>query len=269
MSETVPVVRFEKVVKRFGESTIVEELDFRVDRGENVAILGTSGTGKSVLLKLLIGLLRPDDGEIWLFGEPTSGLSEEEFAPLRRRMGMVFQSGALFDSMSVYENVAFPAREAGIQDEAEIERIVAERLEWVDLAGTQEKQPSELSGGMRKRVALARTLSVDPELVLYDEPTTGLDPLTGRRVSMLIHDLDKKLSSTSITVTHDVVCARTVAERWCYLSGGQVLADGRPADLFDAAEVEVREFLADFRAVEAVDRSGEEGSAAREGGRVG
>jgi phospholipid/cholesterol/gamma-HCH transport system ATP-binding protein len=247
MTDSDCVVRFEGVKKSFGSTTVLDALDFRVERGENVAILGTSGTGKSVLLKLIIGLLRPDEGEIFLWGQPTSSLSEREMEPLRRRMGMVFQSGALFDSVSVFDNLAFPLREFGGVTEERIAEIVVERLEWVGLTGTAEQQPSELSGGMRKRVALARTLTVDPELILYDEPTTGLDPLNGRRVSTLIQNLDRKLESTSIVVTHDLACARTVASRWCYLSGGSVLVDGSPSEVLASRSDEVREFLADFQ----------------------
>ena len=246
MSDSDCVVRFEGVRKSFGSTTVLDGLDLRVERGENVAILGISGTGKSVLLKLIIGLLRPDEGEIFLWGQPTSSLSDSEMAPFRRRMGMVFQSGALFDSVSVFENLAFPLRELGGVPEERLGAIVAERLEWVGLTGTADQMPSELSGGMRKRVALARTLMVDPELILYDEPTTGLDPLTGRRVSTLIQELDRKLESTSIVVTHDMACARTVAGRWCYLSQGRVIADGSVREVLASRVEEVREFLADF-----------------------
>ena len=161
-------------------------------------------------------------------------------------MGMVFQAGALFDSMTVYDNLAFPLVENGVTDEEAISAGVRERLEWVNLAGAEDKFPSELSGGMRKRVALARTLAADPELILYDEPTTGLDPLTSRKISSMIHDIDQRVKSTSIVVTHDLACARKVAGRWCYLSGGKLLADGTPDELFASDNQEVRGFLRDI-----------------------
>ena len=245
MTEPEILVRLDKVSKAFGDVKVLDCLDLEVRRGENVAVLGQSGSGKSVLLKLIIGLLELDDGEIHLWGQPIRSLSEEEMGPLRRRMGFLFQSGALFDSMSVFDNVAFPLVENGYTgDDADLEGRVEQLLEWVDLPGTGSKRPSELSGGMRKRVALARTLAVRPELILYDEATTGLDPVTGRRISCLIRDTAKRLNSTSIVVTHDVDCARTVADRWTFLHGGRILADGTPSELFESRDPEVQAFLA-------------------------
>ncbi len=237
------VLRVEGLKKRFGKNVVLDGIDLRLETGENLAVLGKSGSGKSVLLKIITGLLEPDDGRVFLWGMPTEGLSEEEWFPLRRRMGLVFQSGALFDSMSVLDNVAFPLRERRVSSESEILRVAVERLEWVNLPGTGHLSPSELSGGMRRRVALARTLAAAPEFVLYDEPTTGLDPITGRKISRLMRDLDRKLSSTSILVTHDIDCARTVSSRWAYLSEGRVLADGAPGEFFSSPHAEVREFL--------------------------
>jgi phospholipid/cholesterol/gamma-HCH transport system ATP-binding protein len=156
---------------------------------------------------------------------------------------MVFQAGALFDSMSVHDNIAFPLRERGAHGEEEIRRIVEERLEWVDLAGQGDRPPSELSGGMRRRVALARTLAADPEFILYDEPTTGLDPLTARKMSDLMHNLDRKLRSTSVLVTHDIACARRVSARWAYLYEGRVVIDAAPEDVLSSGLPEVEEFF--------------------------
>ena len=247
--------------KSFGPLKVMDGLDFTLSRGENVAILGQSGSGKSVLLKVIIGLLDPDEGEVSLWGRPIAGLEEGELNALRRRMGMVFQSGALFDSMTVFENLSFPLVEYGVTDEEHLKKVVRERLAWVDLSGIEDQFPSELSGGMRKRVALARTLAADPELILYDEPTTGLDPLTSRKISSMIHDIDERVKSTSIVVTHDLDCARKVAGRWCYLSGGRILADGTPDELFKSSNEEVRSFLRDISVNQGSDsRTAETGS---------
>lgn len=241
--EKPAVLRVVGLKKRFGKKVVLDGLNLQLLRGENLVILGKSGTGKSVLLKLLTGLLEPDEGQIFLWGQPTDDLSEDDWVPLRRRMGFVFQSGALFDSLSVLENVAFPLREKNSLKEAEIVRIAEERLEWVSLAGIGPLRPSELSGGMRRRVAIARTLASNPELLLYDEPTSGLDPITGRKISRLMRNMDRKLSSTSILVTHDLDCARTVSTRWAYLAEGRVLCDGTPDTFLSSPHPEVREFL--------------------------
>jgi phospholipid/cholesterol/gamma-HCH transport system ATP-binding protein len=238
------VVRLESVSKRFGKKVVLDRLSLTLREGEDLAILGKSGSGKSVLLKLITGLLKPDQGRLYLWGQPTEGLGEVGWGPLRRRMGLVFQSGALFDSLSVFENIAFPLRERKTCSEAEIRRLVEERLQWVHLAGAGQLAISELSGGMRRRVALARTLAGSPELMLYDEPTTGLDPITGRKVSSLMRDVDRKLKTSSILVTHDLDCSRTVSSRWAYLAGGSVLADGSPDEFLRSQHAEIREFLA-------------------------
>ncbi len=230
-SPVVEVLRIAGVSKSLGGQPVLTGVDLCVREGDNLAILGRSGSGKSVLLRLIAGLLVPDEGEIYLWGQPTSGLSEDEWRPLRRRMGVVFQSGALFDSMSVFDNVAFPLRERGDLAEDDVRVRVLERLAWVDLAESADKPPSELSGGMRRRVALARTLADGPEFVLYDEPTTGLDPLTGRSISLLMQKLDKKLESTSIIVTHDLQSAELVATRWAYLADGRIAAEGTRTEL--------------------------------------
>ena len=195
------------------------------------------------MLRIIVGLIQPDHGQVMLWGRPTDGLSEEEWTPFRRRTGMVFQSGALFDSMTVFDNIAFPLRERERYTEGEIRDLVEECLDWVELPGVGDRLPSQLSGGMRRRVALARTLVYRPEFILYDEPTTGLDPLTARKISFLMQDLDRKMNSTSILVTHDIHTARIVSSRWAYLSGGSVLADGAPDELAESGDAELREFL--------------------------
>ncbi|MBI4604098.1 MAG: ATP-binding cassette domain-containing protein [Planctomycetes bacterium] len=174
------VLRLEGIAKSFGPKAVLDGVSLALRQGEHLAILGKSGSGKSVLLKVVTGLMEPDAGLLHLWGQPVLGLPEDAWVPFRRRMGMVFQSGALFDSMSVFDNIAFPLRELKIHCEDEIRGIVDERLEWVGLAGAGPLAVSELSGGMRRRVARARTLAGGPELILYDEPTTGLDPITGR-----------------------------------------------------------------------------------------
>ena len=237
------ILRVEGLRVAFGDKVVLDGLDLTLREGETLAVLGKSGIGKSVLLKVITGLILPTAGRVALWGTEIDGLSEDAWGPLRRRMGMVFQAGALFDSMSVFENVAFPLRERKGIPEEEIERIVQERLEWVELRDTQDLAVAQLSGGMRRRLAVARTLAADPKFILYDEPTTGLDPVTGRKIALLMRDLDKKLGSTAIIVTHDIECARTVASRWAYLSQGRLVADGSPDDLFRSEDPEVREFL--------------------------
>jgi phospholipid/cholesterol/gamma-HCH transport system ATP-binding protein len=237
------ILRVSRVSKSFGGQKVLDELDLSVRAGENLAIIGKSGTGKSVLLRIINGLMPADEGTLLLWGQPTGGLTEEEWVPLRRRMGMVFQSGALFDSMTVFDNIAFPLRERDAWSADEIRGLVEERLEWVELPGIGEQYPSQLSGGMRRRVALARTLAYSPEFILYDEPTTGLDPLTAQKISVLMRNLDTRMRSTSILVTHDIQSARIVSSRWAYLSAGKVLADGTPEELEHGPEGEVREFL--------------------------
>jgi len=241
--EAADVLRAEGITKRFGENTVLSGVDLRLRAGENLAILGKSGIGKSVFLKMVTGLLQPDSGSLSLWGESMDGLTDDEWRPFRLRLGMVFQSGALFDSMSVYDNVAFPLRARGDRGEREIRDVVEERLEWVELPDTAGRSPSELSGGMRRRIALARTLAVNPEFLLYDEPTAGLDPVTARKMAELMHNLDKKLRSTSILVTHDIECARQVSSRWAYLSAGRFLIDAAPEDVLASEIPEVQEFF--------------------------
>jgi phospholipid/cholesterol/gamma-HCH transport system ATP-binding protein len=193
----------------------------KIRKGEVLCVLGPSGTGKSVTLRHINGLEHPDKGDVRVFGQSVVGLSEEALSPVRRRVAMLFQGGALFDSMDVEENVAFPVREHTKKSDAEVADLVAEKLLMVGLPGTQKKMPSELSGGMRKRVALARSIALEPEIIMYDEPTTGLDPLTSEKIAQLIADLNARLQITSIAVTHDVVAARTIADRIAFLHQGR------------------------------------------------
>jgi len=216
-----PIVTFDNVWKRYGGKDILAGANLRITRGEVVCILGPSGTGKSVALRHINGLTQPDDGEVQVFGESIAGLSEEQLSPIRRRVAMLFQGGALFDSMNVEQNIAFPVVEHTDKSPEEISAIVSEKLTMVGLPGIHRKMPSELSGGMRKRVALARSIALEPEIILYDEPTTGLDPVSSEKIAQLIVDLNVRLQTTSVVVTHDVVTARTVSDRVAFLYQGR------------------------------------------------
>jgi phospholipid/cholesterol/gamma-HCH transport system ATP-binding protein len=215
------IVEFDNVWKRYGGKEILAGVNLNIRRGEIVCILGPSGTGKSVALRHINGLTKPDDGDVRVFGQSVVPLSEEQLSPIRRRLAMLFQGGALFDSMNVERNVGFPLREHTEKSPKEIAETVAEKLAMVGLPGTQRKMPSELSGGMRKRVALARSIALEPEIILYDEPTTGLDPLTSEKIGQLIVDINHRIRTTSVVVTHDIVMARTVANRIAFLHQGR------------------------------------------------
>ena len=215
------IVEFTNVWKRYGGKDILAGVNLQIRRGEILCVLGPSGTGKSVTLRHINGLTRPDDGEVTVFGQSVVSLSEEALSPIRRRLAMLFQGGALFDSMNVEQNVGFPLREHTTKTPREIAETVAEKLAMVGLPGTQRKMPSELSGGMRKRVALARSIALEPEIILYDEPTTGLDPVTSEKIGHLIVDINHRIRTTSVVVTHDIVMARTVADRLAFLHQGR------------------------------------------------
>ncbi|MCM2282791.1 MAG: ABC transporter ATP-binding protein [Bdellovibrionaceae bacterium] len=239
------MIRFQRLVKRFGTRTILKGLSFEIQEGEILFVLGTSGTGKSVLLKNIVGLLRPDEGEIWIDGQEVSRLSEEQYFPIRKKCGMVFQHPALFDSLTVFENVAFGLRKHYRLPEDEIRTRVRECLALVNLTGIEQKMPAEISYGMQKRVSLARTVAVEPRILLFDEPTTGLDPVTTNAVNQLIFDLSRKLKTTSIVVSHDMHCALAIADRIIVLDQGQIVAQGTPEEL-KACEVPlVKDFLSE------------------------
>ena len=232
------------LTRRYGNRTVLDDLDFDILRGECFVILGRSGTGKSVTLRQLNGLERPDGGIVMFDGTDLTKLEERELYPFRRRIAMLFQGGALFDSMNVFDNVAFPLREHTDFDAAKIAETVRHKLALVRLKEVEKKMPSDLSGGMKKRVALARSLALDPEVVLFDEPTTGLDPITSATIGKLIQSIQKELGVTAVVVTHDLPLARRVGDRLALLAGGHFcfLGDWQEAD--GSQDPQVADFLA-------------------------
>jgi phospholipid/cholesterol/gamma-HCH transport system ATP-binding protein len=229
--------------KSFGAQLVLDSVGFRIENGESVAIIGRSGSGKSVLLKHLIGLLQPDTGEVLIDGENIVPMNERQLLRVRRKFGMLFQGAALFDSMTVAENVAFGLRRYEHLTEAEIVQRVAETLEMVDLPGTENKKPAELSGGMRKRVGLARAIIYEPQIVLYDEPTTGLDPIVSDSIDQLILRVCDRLKVTTVVVTHDMRTARRVGQRVLMLHNKKIYANGTPDQIFDSLDPVVRQFI--------------------------
>jgi phospholipid/cholesterol/gamma-HCH transport system ATP-binding protein len=239
-----PVITLRDVSKAFGDNRVLRGASLEVDRGETLAVLGASGSGKSVTLKTINGLIPPDEGVVEVLGHRVSELSEAALVPLRRRVSYLFQGGALFDSMTVEDNVAFPMREHLDLGAEEVAARVGELLGMVQLEGVQALYPAELSGGMRKRVAVARALALEPEIILYDEPTTGLDPVTGRAIAELILDLDARFGVTSVVVTHDISLVARVAERVVFLSRGEFVFSGSVAAARRDGPPTVREFFA-------------------------
>jgi len=238
-----PLIRCQSLYKAFNGLEVLTGLDLEVFRGETLVVIGESGCGKTVLLKHLVGLLRPDAGQVFFAGTDLTRLSEWELIPIRTRFGMLFQGSALFDSLSVGENVAFPLREHRHLPEAELRRIVAEKLTLMGLPDIEEKMPAELSGGMRKRVALARAIALDPEVILYDEPTTGLDPLHADDINELILHTQRTVQATTIIVTHDIVSACRVADRIVMLHGGCIIAGGSPEEILTSDLPELQAFI--------------------------
>ena len=237
------MIRARGVSFAFPGRPVLEDLTIDIEESLTTVIVGRSGIGKSVLLKCITGLLRPQAGSITIDGDEVVGASKPQILAIRRRIGMLFQEGALFDSMSVYENVAFPLREHTRLTEAEIRQRVAEKLALVDLHGIEEKYPADLSGGMRKRVGLARAIVRDPKIVLYDEPTTGLDPITTDYVDDMILTAKKKLGVTSVVISHDVASAFKVADRIAFLSDGKIVEHAPPAELRRSTHPVVQRFL--------------------------
>jgi len=237
------VIEAKAVCKSFGGRLVLNKLDLTIEKGETLVIIGRSGCGKSVFLKHLIGLLLPDEGEIRIDGVPTSALSGKQMNSLRMRFGMLFQASALFDSMTVGENVGFALYEHTVLSTRAVRERVEESLELVGLKGIQELKPSELSGGMKKRVALARAICMRPEFLLYDEPTTGLDPITADAINDLIIQMHDKLQITSVAVTHDMVSAYKIGTRIAMMYQGRIVKIGAPADIRSTDDPVVRQFI--------------------------
>ena len=231
------------VYQTFGNRHILKDVSLSIQDGETMVILGASGSGKSTLLKLIIGLLRPTSGEVLVNGKDMAKLSEQELNEERRHMGMVFQYSALFDSMNVKENVAFGLRMHTKLSEEEIEKVVQEKLKLVGLEGIEDLMPSSLSGGMKKRVSLARAIALEPDIILYDEPTAGLDPIRSTDISLLIRNTQKVMHATSVVVTHDLKSAEMIADRMAFLYEGYFLAIGKPEELYASKDERVRQFM--------------------------
>jgi phospholipid/cholesterol/gamma-HCH transport system ATP-binding protein len=237
------MIEVRELRKRFGAQEVLSGVTLRINRGEAVVIIGRSGGGKSVLLKHFVGLLQPDAGEVLVDGASICGLTERQLLGVRRRFGMLFQGAALFDSLTVAENVGFGLRRDKTLGEAELARRVGEALEMVELPGIEEKMPAELSGGMRKRVGLARAIVYRPQIVLYDEPTTGLDPVVADSIDRLITGIHKQLKVTTIAVTHDMRSAGRIAQRILMLYHGRIHFAGTPEEVFKCPDPIVHRFV--------------------------
>ncbi|RYE33508.1 MAG: ATP-binding cassette domain-containing protein [Sphingobacteriaceae bacterium] len=238
------VVEIRGLKKAFGGYEVLKNINLNLKKGENLVVLGKSGQGKSVTIKCMVGLLRKDEGSVKVFDEEVSDLDEEELKKLRTRIGFLFQNSALYDSMTVRENLEFPlTRVLKLTDQTEIDARVEEVLEGVGLAEAVDKMPSDLSGGMRKRIGLARTLIMKPEIMLYDEPTTGLDPITSREISELILAMQKKYQTSSIIITHDMPCAQITSDRVVVMNDGEYIAEGTYKDLENSGNELVRSFF--------------------------
>ncbi len=238
------VIKITGLAKSFGTNEVLKDISLELRKEENLVILGKSGTGKSVTIKCIVGLLTQDKGDVKVFDEEVDQLSEEKLKALRIRIGFLFQSGALYDSMTVRENLEFPLRRVlKLSDKSEIDKRVKEILDGVGLPDAIDKMPSELSGGMRKRIGLARTMILKPEIMLYDEPTTGLDPITSKEISELIQSMKKNYHVSSIIITHDIACAKITADRILVMDSGTVIAEGSFDELEKSKDKLVNSFF--------------------------
>ena len=244
MNTREPVIIVEDLCKAFGKNVVLDHFNLTVYRGENLVVLGKSGSGKSVLIKCIIGLLRPDSGRIEVLGENVPELNYHDLDQLRAKVGFLFQSNALYDSMTVRENLEVPLRRHWLQvEQKEVDQMVEEVLENVGLAHTIDMMPSELSGGMRKRIALARTLILKPAIILYDEPTTGLDPITGMEIIELIKEVQHKYQTSALVISHDLVLARVASERIAMLIDGKCYATGTYTELKASTDPNLQAFF--------------------------
>lgn len=239
-----PVIVIKNLRKSFGDNVVLTDFSLSVEQGKNVVILGKSGSGKSVLIKCIIGLLKPDKGSIRVFGQDVTKMDYDELNEARNNIGFLFQSNALYDSMTIRENLEFPIRRHWVDlTEEEIEKLVVESLESVGLANTIDKMPSELSGGMQKRVALARTMILKPEVILYDEPTTGLDPITSREIEDLMLTLQKKYNASSIIISHDMNCVKHVSDVVVLLIDGKCYSESTYEEMVASTDKNIKQFF--------------------------
>ncbi len=238
------VIEIKNLKKRFDSQTVLKDVSLKLNDGENLVILGKSGSGKSVLIKCIVGLLMQDEGSINVLGEDLAALNHDGLNEIRKKIGFLFQSGALYDSMTVKQNLEFPLRRIKKNlTEAQIDEKVKEVLANVGLSDALDKMPSQLSGGMRKRISLARTLVVDPLIMLYDEPTTGLDPVTSNEISQLINEVQKKYKTSSIIITHDIECAHTTANRLLMLNEGEIYLEGTSKTFENSTDPLIKAFF--------------------------
>jgi len=237
------IIEFKKVCKSFGEHHVLENTDLFIEKGETITIIGGSGTGKTVFLKLMLGVMRPDGGEVIFRGENLNEMKELELCGMRSHIGMLFQGAALFDSLTVAENIAYPLREHFNYSEDKLNSIIAEKLELVGLPGIEEQMPSDLSGGMQKRVGLARAIATDPDVILYDEPTTGLDPANTKRICKLILELQERLGVTSVVVTHDMEAAFSITDRLAMISDKRFGFVGTKKEAQNSSDPLVQNFI--------------------------
>lgn len=236
-------IRVVNLYKSFGESQVLRGVDLEVHQGESMVVIGGSGSGKTVLIKCIIGLVQPDEGEIYVDGLEISNLNEKGMNEVRKKFGMLFQWGALFDSMTVWENVGFGLRHQTRLKEGDIRRIASEKLALVGLRNVEDLMPSELSGGMRKRVSLARAIAIEPEILLYDEPTTGIDPIMADAINDLIIEMREKLNVTSIAITHDMKSAYKIGDRIAMLYQGKIIGVGTPEEIKSSSNLVVQQFI--------------------------
>ena len=237
------IIRVQNLHRSFDSQRVLRGVDLDIPHGKTTVVIGRSGIGKSVFLKHIIGLMKPDEGRIWIEGEEITGLSKDEMDRVRRKFGMLFQGAALFDSMNVFDNVAFPLRERLRLSRGEIEERVREKLRLVGLNGAEHKMPAELSGGMRKRVGLARAIALDPPIILYDEPTTGLDPILCDTIDRLIVRMQEELDVSSVVISHDIEGAFKIGDRIAMLHDGRIQACGSPEEIENSEDPIVRQFI--------------------------
>lgn len=237
------MIRIKGLWKSFGDNKVLKGLNLDIETGETIVVIGQSGCGKSVLMKTIVGLLIPDDGEIEIENVSLKNISRKKLLEIRKKIGMVFQSSALFDSFSVWENVGLGLIEHSKMSQDEIMRIAREKLKLVGLSNVEDMYPAELSGGMKKRVGIARAIAMNPQFVLYDEPTTGLDPIIADRINNLIIELQKKLNITTVAVTHDIISAYKIADRIAMLYDGEIIFDGTPKEVQNTDNPYVQQFI--------------------------